>query len=256
MLIPETGVHQISERYFFTPSALARDLFYYPSRCGHYFCDHTYSFNHQDKVAQQSDHNNHIMLLLIQNGALELKIDGWDMLATRGQFVLFDRLLLIPDNIPPHKTMPEHSATSMQRLEMTRCMAEEIPHAQVTDMELTRGGRSYTVDTLRRLKETYPDSILYFIMGTDMLLSFDRWREPENICRLAHLVVIARDECDRRAIARKASWLKQTWQAQVEIVDCPALPVSSTEIRADRARCREMVPEKVFAYITAHQLYF
>ena len=99
----------------------------------------------------------------------------------------FDRLLLIPDNIPPHKTMPEHSATSMQRLEMTRCMAEEIPHAQVTDMELTRGGRSYTVDTLRRLKETYPDSILYFIMGTDMLLSFDRWREPENICRLAHL---------------------------------------------------------------------
>lgn len=168
----------------------------------------------------------------------------------------FDRLLLIPDNIPPHKTMPERSATSMQRLEMTRCMAEEIPHAQVTDMELTRGGRSYTVDTLRRLKETYPDSILYFIMGTDMLLSFDRWREPENICRLAHLVVIARDECDRRAIARKASWLKQTWQAQVEIVDCPALPVSSTEIRADRARCREMVPEKVFAYITAHQLYF
>ena len=122
----------------------------------------------------------------------------------------FDRLLLIPDNIPPHKTMPERSATSMQRLEMTRCMAEEIPHAQVTDMELTRGGRSYTVDTLRRLKETYPDSILYFIMGTDMLLSFDRWREPENICRLAHLVVIARDECDRRAIARKASWLEQT----------------------------------------------
>ena len=90
MLIPETGVHQISERYFFTPSALARDLFYYPSRCGHYFCDHTYSFNHQDKIAQQSDHNNHIMLFLIQNGALELTIDGWDMLATRGQFVLFD----------------------------------------------------------------------------------------------------------------------------------------------------------------------
>ena len=123
-------------------------------------------------------------------------------------------------------------------------------------MELRRGGRSYSAETLRCLTADNPGSTLYFIMGTDMLLSFDRWREPENICRLAHLVVIARDECDRRAIARKASWLKQTWQAQVEIVDCPALPVSSTEIRADRARCREMVPEKVFAYITAHQLYF
>ncbi len=172
------------------------------------------------------------------------------------QALHFDRLLLIPDNIPPHKTMPEHSATSAQRLDMTRCMAQEIPHAEVTDMELTRGGRSYTVDTLRRLKETYPDSTLYFIMGTDMLLSFDRWREPENICQLAHLVVIARDEHDRSAIAQKAAWLQETWQAQVEIIDCPALPVSSTEIRADRERCREMVPATVFAYIDQHHLYF
>lgn len=172
------------------------------------------------------------------------------------QALEFDCLLLIPDNLPPHKTLPKGSATGEQRLEMTRRMAKLIPGAEASDMELQRGGRSYTAETLRRLTADNPGSTLYFIMGTDMLLSFDRWREPENICRLAHLVVIARDECDRRAIARKASWIKQTWQAQVEIVDCPALPVSSTEIRADRARCREMVPEKVFAYITAHQLYF
>ena len=172
------------------------------------------------------------------------------------QALEFDCLLLIPDNLPPHKTLPKGSATGEQRLEMTRRMAKLIPGAEASDMELQRGGRSYTAETLRRLTADNPGSTLYFIMGTDMLLSFDRWREPENICHLAHLVVIARDECDRRAIARKASWLKQTWQAQVEIVDCPALPVSSTEIRADRARCREMVPEKVFAYITAHQLYF
>ncbi|MDO4287336.1 MAG: AraC family transcriptional regulator [Eubacteriales bacterium] len=90
MLIPEAGVHQISERYFFTPSSLARELFYYPTRCGHYFCDHTYSFSHQSEIALQSDHNNHIMLFLVLDGALELNINHINMLATRGQLVLFD----------------------------------------------------------------------------------------------------------------------------------------------------------------------
>ena len=47
MLIPELGVHQTSERYFFTPSSLAKELFYYPTRLGHYFCSSRYSFNHQ-----------------------------------------------------------------------------------------------------------------------------------------------------------------------------------------------------------------
>ncbi|MDO4174824.1 MAG: AraC family transcriptional regulator [Eubacteriales bacterium] len=90
MLIPEAGVHQISERYFFTPSSLARELFYYPTRCGHYFCDHTYSFSHQSEIALQSDHNNHIMLFLVRDGALSLRINHIDMLAARGQIVLFD----------------------------------------------------------------------------------------------------------------------------------------------------------------------
>ena len=168
-----------------------------------------------------------------------------------------DKLLLIPTFIPPHKALPTGAASPTQRHDMAVLATAELgKKAEVLDVELERGGPSYTWETLHLLRERYPEDELWLLMGTDMFLSFDRWREPENICRLAHLVVIARDECDRRAIARKASWLKQTWQAQVEIVDCPALPVSSTEIRADRARCREMVPEKVFAYITAHQLYF
>ena len=67
------------------------------------------------------------------------------------QMLQFDRLLLIPDNVPPHKMLPHGSANSEQRLEMTRRMAAEIPGAEVCDMELKRGGRSYTADTLRML---------------------------------------------------------------------------------------------------------
>ena len=172
------------------------------------------------------------------------------------QALRFDRLLLIPDNVPPPKTLPKGSASGEQRLEMTRRMAKLIPGAEASDMELQRGGRSYTAETLRRLTAEHPGSELYFIMGTDMLLTLDQWREPEVICALATLAVIARDEADRTAIARKAVWLKDKWQARVAIVDCPALPVSSTEVRADRQRCREMVPAEIFAYIERQNLYF
>lgn len=90
MLIPESGVHQTSERYFFTPSSLARELFYYLTRCGHYFCNHLYSFSHQSEIARQGDHNQNIMLFLIHGGAMELELDGVPALAGAGQAVIFD----------------------------------------------------------------------------------------------------------------------------------------------------------------------
>lgn len=90
MLIPEEGVHQTSERYFFTPSSLARELFYYPTRCGHYFCSHLYSFNHRSEIAMEGDHNRNIMLFAVQSGAMELNIAGEETLAAAGQVVLFD----------------------------------------------------------------------------------------------------------------------------------------------------------------------
>ena len=90
MLIPEPGVHQTSERYFFTPSSLARELFYYPTRCGHYFCDSRYSFSHRSEIALEGDHNRNIMLFLIQSGAMELALAGTTVLAAAGQVVLFD----------------------------------------------------------------------------------------------------------------------------------------------------------------------
>lgn len=90
MLIREAGVHQTSERYYFTPSALAQELFYYPTRCGHYFCNQAYSFGYRSEIALQGDHNQNIMLLAIQDGALDLELNGKQTLATTGQVVLFD----------------------------------------------------------------------------------------------------------------------------------------------------------------------
>lgn len=168
----------------------------------------------------------------------------------------FDKLLLIPDNVPPHKEIPNRSADSRQRLEMTRCMAAEIPSAEVSDIELKRGGRSYTADTLRALRTQYPEAELFLVIGTDMLLTLDQWREPEALCAMASFAVVARDDADRKAIAQKAACLRQKWQAKIEIVNCPALPVSSTQVRADRSLCKKMVPPAVYAYIEQQRLYF
>lgn len=90
MLIPEKGVHQTSERYFFTPSSLARELFYYPTRGGHYFCSSLYSFDHRSEIAMQGDHNQNIMLFYIHSGAMELTLGSVRALAASGQVVLFD----------------------------------------------------------------------------------------------------------------------------------------------------------------------
>lgn len=90
MHIPESGVLDTSARYYFTPSGLARELFYYLTRCGHYFCDHRYAFSHQSEIALQGDHNQNIMLIMVRSGALELTLGEQTLLATSGQVVLID----------------------------------------------------------------------------------------------------------------------------------------------------------------------
>ena len=99
-----------------------------------------------------------------------------------------DRVLFIPTNIPPHKALPEHTATAADRCEMVRLLTEghavgPAGHA----WKSTRGGASYTVDTLHAL-HARGDRTLYLIVGTDMLLSFDRiWRAPDEIVQLCTL---------------------------------------------------------------------
>ena len=176
--------------------------------------------------------------------------------ARQAQLALgLDGIVFLPDNIPPHKELPVGSADTHQRLEMTRLAAQEIPGAEVSDIELRRGGRSYTVDTLTELTAANPDTEYHFIMGTYMVLSLRRWYRPEEICRLCALAVVARDDADRAAIAQAVQEYRAEWNAVISIVDCPALPMSSTELRSSREALAQMVPASVLAYIQKNRLY-
>ena len=90
MDIPEEGVLKTSQRYFFTPSALASELFYYPTRAGHYFCDHRYSFSHRAETALLASHRLNFMLIAVRQGAMHFTLNGEHLLAARGSAVLFD----------------------------------------------------------------------------------------------------------------------------------------------------------------------
>ena len=167
------------------------------------------------------------------------------------------RLLLIPDNIAPHKELPPGSPGPEQRLEMLRLAVQDAPELEVSDLELRREGVSYTFETVLALSEQYPEAQLFLLMGTDMFVSFDTWKNTDIILSHAALGVLCRGEKgEQEAIAEKAAQLS-AGGARVELVNNPVLAISSTQLRRLIAfDCAEpFLPKPVAEYIRQHGLY-
>ena len=105
-----------------------------------------------------------------------------------------DKTLVIPAGIPPHKALAEGSPSAEDRLRMTELAFADAPGAQVTDLELRRQGKSYTVDTLRQLHARWPEAELCFLVGTDMLLYMEQWMSFREIFTLCTLAAMPREE--------------------------------------------------------------
>ena len=168
-----------------------------------------------------------------------------------------DRLLLIPDRIAPHKDLPGNSATPQQRLEMLKIATEGHPKMEVCDIELNREGPSYTYETVEQLRRQYPEAQLFLLMGTDMFLSFDNWREPERIAQNASLVVAYRGEKREREAMEEKKALLETRGMRVYLLDNPVNAISSTQLRRLLAfQCAgSFLPNGVEAYIREKKLY-
>ena len=181
------------------------------------------------------------------------------MLAARQavRLLRLDRLLLIPDRIAPHKVLPEGSASPQQRLEMLRLSAAGIEKTEVSDIELRREGTSFTYLTILELKQMYPKAELVLIMGTDMFLSFDKWRETKIITDHAALGVLYRGEKGEKAAidAKKAEM--EANGVKVELIENEVTAISSTDLRRMLVfGCAEpFLPEGVGAYIREKGLY-
>lgn len=171
-----------------------------------------------------------------------------------------DKLLLIPDNVPPHKALPAGSPDSRQRLEMTVLATAALgKKAEASDIELHRSGKSYTGDTLREVHEKYPEDELFLLMGSDMFLSLHSWHEPEVICDLAQIVPFSRvSGGEEAAFAAQKLRLEQQYGARVSVVVNPhVIELSSTEVREALAagKGEELLPRPVYGYIQREHLY-
>ncbi len=165
-----------------------------------------------------------------------------------------DKVLFIPTNIPPHKALPENTASPEDRCEMVRLLIEHENWAKLDLIEIERGGASYTVDTLRALKKKGEDN-LYLIVGTDMLMTFDKiWKEPQEILRLSALAVCARENDDWDKLEKKTMELENSFNAKIKLVKGDCVTISSTELRnGDRLDC--FTNEKLADYIREKHLY-
>ena len=170
-----------------------------------------------------------------------------------------DRFLIIPDYEAPHKEMADGSPEPVQRLELCRIAFGDIPGVEVSDMEILRGGRSYTVDTLTELHELYPDDEFSFVIGSDMLLCFDkRWYRFEDILRLTSLTVCSREENDLEELEAYSGHLREDYGARIQILSGhEAVVESSTEIRRQLASGLRpaSLPDGVWSYIKENRLY-
>lgn len=153
-----------------------------------------------------------------------------------------DRVLLVVSAAQPLKA--GHGAPAVHRLRMTELASEGIAALAADGREIARGGTSYTVDTLRGLRDEWPGAELVLLLGSDAAAEFGRWRDPAGIRDLARVVTFA-----RAGIAPPDGF---------ETVAVPAVEISSTAIRARAARglsLRGWVPERVADYISGLALY-
>lgn len=167
------------------------------------------------------------------------------------EFLGLDRMLIIPSCIPPHK-IPGKLASGNDRMEMCR-LAFEGDFYEISSMELDRGDKSYTVETLRELKKLYPDDEFYFIIGSDMLSTFTQWYCWEEILTLANICAASRE----KGFEPDLSVYTPEQRERFVLLDVEPFEVSSTQLRRIVAGEGEtdLLDVNVRRYIEENDLY-
>ncbi len=168
-----------------------------------------------------------------------------------------DRILLIPAADPPHKQV-DGQISGEHRFEMTQLAVEGFEGLSVSDVELARGGKSYTIDTLLELKSQYPLAEFYIIAGSDLICDLTSWYRAAELLRLATFVGVRRQgqSCSDEEAAKR---LRADYGATIELLDLSVPPVSSTLVRErvyEALPIEGLVPPVVETYIYEEGLYF
>ena len=164
----------------------------------------------------------------------------------------FDKIVFVPAHIPPHKKERKISSVAL-RLEMLKIATMDNPNFEISDIELKRGGISYSLETINTYKEQtgLDREDLYYLIGSDSLKQFQTWQNPKAILEECQLIVAIRPGFRPSDIP---NWIL----AKVQFANIPRIEISSTQIRArwvEGKTIRYMVTQPVWTYINKHNLY-
>jgi nicotinate-nucleotide adenylyltransferase len=167
-----------------------------------------------------------------------------------------ERVLLMPVHAPPHKALDADPGPEV-RLDLCRLAVADAPGVEVSDLEIARAGRSYTVDTLKALHDADPEDDLTFIAGADQACGLPSWREPSAVLELAELAVAEREAWRREDVREALSGLPGALE-RVRFFSMPRIDISSSLVRrrvADGQPIRWLVPDAVARAIAERGLY-
>ena len=168
-----------------------------------------------------------------------------------------DLLIVVPAGTPPHKELPAGSPPPEMRLQMTRDAFAGIARTVVSDIETSCPDVHYTVDTVAAIKKEHPGDTVYLLVGADMYLSLETWKDSADLLRSVTPAVFSRNDDDNARIAAYSQALKERCGVRTEIVRNSVVDISSSELR-------EMLPKRagagyiidaIYSYIIKHRLY-
>lgn len=169
-----------------------------------------------------------------------------------------DEVWFMPSGQPPHKE-GVHVTDSVLRLAMTEAAVENRPGLLCSDFEVKREGNTYTAQTLAMLHKIYPEHTFYFIIGADSLYEIENWYEPDRVLFQAVILVASREYEDAdRSMERQITYLSTHYNADIRILHCSEMDISSAEIRQKIAMGLSVaadLPESVLTYINNLGLY-
>ena len=157
-----------------------------------------------------------------------------------------DKVIFVPTYLPPHKE-DTGIASASSRLAMVKLAIQGHPCFSVSDKEIKRDGRSYTIDTIKEFKKENPEDELYFIIGSDLLNYLEDWKDLAQIIKLVKFIA-----------ATRPGYALEKIPSYIQTLEIRAVDVSGFEIRErikQSKSFRYLVPEAVYRYITENKLY-
>ena len=176
-----------------------------------------------------------------------------------------DRLIIIPAKVSPFKVNSEETANEKDRMEMAKLcflpLDDETCRVEVSDIEISKDGTSYTIETIKELKKLYHDDELYMYVGSDMFFSLEKWRDSKEIFKKCIIFTKCREKHQLESMLLTKQKYEELYDAEIYISVEKEVVVSSTQVREALSlqnieTCRNLLTDKVLGYIIKGGLYF